>query len=344
MENADISPMHSALSRKHGASSARSFAYRAVHIAVPVVVTVFVVWVVGAGDVVTRLRTADPVWIVAALVACSAQVVLCAVRWRVTAARLATRMTYRGAIAEYYLSSVINTTVPGGVVGDALRAVRSRGAAGLERAAQSVVIERLAGQIALGATLLLGLALSGQAELQWISLLALAAVAALGAAFWFARRRPALARLVPPFLQRFATAVRDSWFGMRAALSQVSLSLLVVVANLAAFSFAARATGATLPFPELLYAVPLVLVAMLIPFSVAGWGYREGAAAAVFPMIGASAAEGVATSVVFGAVLLVSSLPGLAVLLSRKDALGGDGSGEAGAAAAPSGNGSERDG
>jgi uncharacterized membrane protein len=57
---------------------------------------------------------------------------------------------------------------------------------------------------------------------------------------------------------------------------------------------------------------------MLVPLSVAGWGYREGAAAAVFPLIGASAAAGVSASVVFGAVMLGASLPGLAGLLVRK--------------------------
>lgn len=291
--------------------------YRFVHVAVPLVLTAFLVWAVGATDVWARLSAAQPIWVVAALLACSAQVVLCAVRWRFTAHRLAAPITTKGAVAEYYISSVINTTVPGGVVGDALRAVRARGAAGFERAAQSVVIERLAGQIALGVTLVLGLALSGQPAMQWAGVAAGGALVSIAAVAWLLRGR-GLVRAVPPVIQRFAAAIRESWFDTRAAVVQVALSLLIVAANLIAFFSAARATGTVIPFPELLYAVPLILVAMLIPLSIAGWGYREGAAAAVFPMVGATAAEGVAASVVFGAVILVASLPGIALILTRK--------------------------
>ncbi|MEL6642717.1 MAG: lysylphosphatidylglycerol synthase transmembrane domain-containing protein [Pseudomonadota bacterium] len=290
----------------------KGVATRLVHVAVPLVVTGFVFWWVGAQDVLARLAAADLAWVIAALLACSAQIVLCALRWQLTAARLAAPLSTQGAVAEYYLSSVINTTVPGGVVGDALRAVRIRGTAGLERAAQSVVIERLAGQLAFGATLLVGLALSGRPQLQLAGGIAMGGLASIALLVWFGRGL-GLSNLLPPVVVRFANAIRTSWFDLRAASAQIALSLLIVGANLAAFAFAARATGAVLAFPEMLYAVPLILAAMLIPFSVAGWGYREGAAAAVFPIIGATAAEGVATSVLFGTVILVASLPGIAV-------------------------------
>jgi hypothetical protein len=51
---------------------------------------------------------------------------------------------------------------------------------------------------------------------------------------------------------------------------------------------------------------------MLMPLSVGGWGWREAAAAALFPLAEASAGAGVAAGLAYGAVLLVASLPGLA--------------------------------
>ncbi|MGB0499424.1 MAG: lysylphosphatidylglycerol synthase transmembrane domain-containing protein [Rubricella sp.] len=301
-------------SRRTGA--ARGFAYRAAHVIVPLGIVGLVVHAVGAGDVLASLRGAEPDWIVLALMACSAQILLCAMRWQVTARSLGTTIPVRSAVSEYYLSSVINTTVPGGVVGDAMRAARARGAAGLERAVHSVVIERLAGQIGLGAVLLLGLALSGRPVLQGSAAIAALALLALGAAYALLRERR-LARFVPPVIRRFATAIRMSWFDGRTALVQIALSLAIVAANLAAFAFAARATGTAIGFPEMLFAIPLILAAMLIPFSVAGWGYREGAAAAIFPLLGTSAAAGVSASLVFGAVILAASLPGTVVVLFR---------------------------
>jgi uncharacterized membrane protein YbhN (UPF0104 family) len=295
--------------------------YRALHVLVPLALVAVVLSVVGAGDVLSRLRSAEPGWILAALGACSAQTVLSALRWRLTAERLGASMSIGDAVSEYYLSSLVNTTVPGGIVGDAVRAVRTRGAAGLERAAQAVMIERLAGQVAVGSVLLFGLAVSGRPELQWIAALV---AAALGAGVCAVRGAQA-ERVLPPAVRRFLAAIRQSWFDRRAACGQVALSLLIVALNLAAFVLAARATGVALDPVDALLAVPLVLAAMLVPLSVAGWGYREGAAAAVFPLIGAGAAAGVSASVAFGAVVLVASLPGLGVLLLRKGARTGAG-------------------
>ena len=43
---------------------------------------------------------------------------------------------------------------------------------------------------------------------------------------------------------------------------------------------------------------------------------HEGAAAAFFPLAGASATAGLAASIAFGLVFLISTLPGLALLLA----------------------------
>ena len=64
----------------------------------------------------------------------------------------------------------------------------------------------------------------------------------------------------------------------------------------------------------LLPLVAPVLVTMLLPVTVAGWGLREGAAAALWHAVGLTAADGVAISVAYGLLVLVSSLPGLLFL------------------------------
>ena len=63
--------------------------------------------------------------------------------------------------------------------------------------------------------------------------------------------------------------------------------------------------------------VPLVapvLMAMLIPITVAGWGVREGAAAALWGLVGLTPEDGVAISVAYGLLVLVSSAPGVPIL------------------------------
>jgi uncharacterized membrane protein YbhN (UPF0104 family) len=83
-----------------------------------------------------------------------------------------------------------------------------------------------------------------------------------------------------------------------------------VACNLAAFAFCARATGTSLGPLATVAIVPLILTAMLLPLSVGGWGWREGAAAALFPVAGFGAGAGLAASVAFGIVILIAAAPG----------------------------------
>ena len=57
-----------------------------------------------------------------------------------------------------------------------------------------------------------------------------------------------------------------------------------------------------------------MLAATSVPTSIGGWGLREGVAAAVFAAAGLGAASGVATAVVYGVMVTVSTLPGLLVV------------------------------
>lgn len=268
-------------------------------------------WVLADGPgAVARLRAADPWWLVAALAALHLQTVLSGLRWRITATGLGLSLTPRRAVREYYVAQLVNQTMPGGVVGDAARAARSRAGAGLGPAAAAVLVERLAGQIAMAAALAAGLAASylRPGGLNWpeglrpgvmagLVALALALIAtARGRAGWTNATRGALRRgLMGPGVLR----------------GHLILGGAILVLNLAAFAFAARATGTALPSVAVLALVPLILTAMVIPLSIGGWGWREGAAAALFPVVGADPAAGLAAAAAYGVLMLVSALPGL---------------------------------
>lgn len=112
------------------------------------------------------------------------------------------------------------------------------------------------------------------------------------------------------------TEARRAFLHGRAFAVQLGTSLLVVASYVLVFVFACRAVGIETPLPTLGLLIPPVLVAMLIPVSLAGWGLREGAAAALWAAVGLPAAEGTAASVMYGVLVLVSSLPG-ALLLVR---------------------------
>ena len=88
-----------------------------------------------------------------------------------------------------------------------------------------------------------------------------------------------------------------------------------MVSYVLVFLVSARAVGIETPLGTLVPLIPPVLMTMLIPVSVAGWGVREAAAAALWAGAGLTPEDGAAVSVAYGLLVLVSSAPGLLVLM-----------------------------
>ncbi|KPF44601.1 lysylphosphatidylglycerol synthase transmembrane domain-containing protein [Rhizobium sp. AAP43] len=248
-----------------------------------------------------------------------AQIVLSALRWRFTADRLGQTIASGEAIREYYVATLLNQSLPGGVAGDALRAYRMRaeGPGGWKQPAKAVVFERLSGQIVFFAFAALGLFawpnIVGVDASDHMAIVGFAVVVGLGALMllgWKIAKSKGvigqpgmLADIRKAFLDRGAWAI------------QIALSLTVVLAYVAAFFIASHAVGARLPLIATVTIVPLTLLAMLIPSGLGGWGSREAAAMALWPLIGATTSEGLAASLVYGGLSLAGALPGLAFLV-----------------------------
>ena len=266
------------------------------------------------------LLAAEPFWLMLAVVALTGQTLLSALRWRLTAGALGQAIPVGRAIREYYLSQIVNQSLPGGVLGDAGRAVRARHEAGLKRAGQAVVFERLAGQLALfvvtvAAVLMVWVTPGGVLLPDWVLLMvAFSSIALLlmaGMIWGLSQGASATNTHIRDWITAFVLSVLAPSVVSR----QIMLSLGTTALNLLAFALCARATGTTMPVTAVMIVVPLILFTMLIPISVSGWGLREGAAAALFPLFGATATEGFAASLAFGLMFLLSTLPGIVVLL-----------------------------
>jgi uncharacterized membrane protein YbhN (UPF0104 family) len=292
---------------------------------VPVVLLALAWQFADGPDALARLGRADWTLLALAFLVVNLQTLLSAWRWQRVAAALGIRLGLGRAVKEYYLAQLANQTLPGGVVGDAARAVRTRSSAGLGRAAQAVMIERMAGQLALFAVLAAGLVAAGltpggmalPAAPSPILLAAIAGTIGLAAlALWRWGGRVG-------FLASFPQAISAALLAPRLLPGHIALSLAIVAANLASFSLCALATGTVLGIEGILILVPLILCAMLVPATIAGWGFREGAAAALFPLVAASAGAGLAASIAFGLVILVASLPGAFFLFTGRKNLSG---------------------
>ena len=270
---------------------------------------------------VTRLA---PEWVLAALAVSVLQVMLSAWRWQFTAGRVDVPLRFRYALREYYLALLVNQLLPGGVLGDAGRAHRhARQAASKGSAWRAVVIERASGQMAVALLTLVALLTSPlwHAALGGTGLLVLAAgvvalvlvVAALG--IWCRRERgPTL----PSWCVALGRDVRRGLLERRVWPLQLASSLAIVISYGLVMVCAARAIGSEMPALDILALAPVLLLAMLVPLSIAGWGLREGAAAGIWVLVGLPAAQGVAISLAYGVLVLLSSLPGIWVAFTKR--------------------------
>lgn len=292
----------------------------------------------------------EPLWLAAALALSVPQVALSAWRWRLTAVRLGAPLHFGEALREYYVATFLNQVLPGGVMGDAARAWRHARRAQARRAGgeavgsqpglqvgtldgaplqapvgmtawHAVLIERASGQLALLGVVLATLIVSPELQMASARLfaasdggsnpslaLALALLLTLaGTALWRGRRH----------VVRFRGAVHEALLAREVFLRQLFASLLIVASYVAVYLCCMRMIGVDTPLATTAPLVPWVLLAMAIPLSIAGWGVREGAAALVWQAAGLDPAQGVAISIGYGVVILLSSLPGALMLLQR---------------------------
>jgi glycosyltransferase 2 family protein len=284
-----------------------------------VAILAVLLWRLGTGPFLDSLRLINTGALLAALAIGALTTVCCAWRWSLVAGGLGVRLPLGAAVAHCYRSVFLNATLPGGVLGDVHRAVRTgRDVGDVGRGIRAVVWERIAGQIVqavIAVVILLVLPSPVRSYLPAavaLTVLGVLAVVLLGRLLRHGPSRWARALRTAAADIRHGVLARRSWLGVLLA------SAVVVLGHLATFLVAARTAGATAPLSRLVPLILLALLAMGVPANVAGFGPREGVAAWAFGAAGLTATQGVATAVVYGALVLVSSLPGAAVLLIRR--------------------------
>lgn len=293
------------------------------------VTLIALIWWLDTERLVAELTRFSLLAVALALLVSVVQVVLSAWRWRLAAQCLGLSLALGTAVREYYLATFLNQCLPGGVLGDVNRAWRHGKGSGEQQAAlHGVMIERLSGQL-----VLLAVAMSAGV---WLAVrypdlralggawhggtgfaMALAAGLALALALMLAGK---LKQRVRAYL---AILGRDLYRGLlapRVLPLQLLSSLLVVASYLGVFWLLASSAQDNVTLAQtltLLALCSLLLLAMVIPLTVAGWGVREGAAAILWPLAGLPAEQGVALSVGYGLTFLLSSLPGSLLVFTR---------------------------
>lgn len=285
-----------------------------------VVILGFLLWRLGTGVLVDGLRRIDTVTVLAALGIGVVTTVFSAWRWQLVACGLRIRLPLGPAVADYYRALFLNAALPGGILGDVHRAVRHGQSAGdLRRGVQTVVLERVAGQIALtvfAAAVLPTLPSPVRAEARDLAPLVVLALAGALAVVLAVRMNRAPTRRTAGLRTALGEA-RQGLLSRRGGPGIALSSAVVLAGHLVMFVVAARVAGSAAPVAVLVPLAVLALVAMGLPLNVGGFGPREGVTAWAFAAAGLGAGTGVAVAVVYGVLSFVASLPGAVVLVVR---------------------------
>jgi hypothetical protein len=263
-----------------------------------------VVWWVGLDPFVSGIRALDARVLVLGALLGVPVTVAAAWRWQLVARGLGVDLPLGRAIAACYRSQLLNCLLPGGVLGDVHRGLdHGRTAGDVPRGLRAVAWERTAGQLVQGAVALLVLVLLPSPVRSTAPVIMTAVALAVVLLVVLARSWSVVGADLAALLRR------RTWPGV------VASSAVTVAGLLAMYLVAARAVGVAASAVSLVPLALLVLVAAAVPANLAGWGPREGMAAWAFAAAGLGADAGVATTVAFGVMVLVSVLPGALVLL-----------------------------
>ena len=277
-------------------------------------------WWLDLGTVVSGLAQMRLGWVLLAVAISVVQVAVLAWRWRFTAGCLGVDLSYTAAWREYYLSIFLNQVMPGGVVGDVSRAWRQARVQTRQRepagpAVRAVIFERLSAQavmtaVAVVSLLALPVTVNRGSRLVLFGAGAVAVLIVLAMVVWMRRQSSAQSLVGQVLADLDAAHLSGPVFA-----AQLVSAAIVVGTYLGTYLTAARAVGMDTPLPVLLPLGAPVLMSMLIPVTVAGWGLREGAAAVLWGAVGLTAADGVLVSVAYGLLVLIGSLPGALFLM-----------------------------
>lgn len=200
-----------------------------------------------------------------------------AVRLQMLLHALGLRWTWREVAHFHFTSLAYALALPGGAVtGTAVRLYRiSNAGRDLGAAGAGLLLDRLVATLTLGVSGLVGATISGFAWNPMILLALLAvSVGAAGALALALSGAPRVARIADWMARRGIARAAP----LRPTLYACALSLGIHGVGILAFVCAAHALGLSMNFAEMACARAAMIVAAMLPISVAGLGVREGAA------------------------------------------------------------------
>ena len=274
---------------------------------------VYIIYFYG-DEIILILMRVDLIFLPLIVLISLLQYMLSAWRWCYIASKSKSNIVYKEALEYYYIAGFLNNILPTGIVGDIYRTLNVKindktGSDNLVKSLQSVVFERLSGQIALLATFIISLVIffitNGKYEASaYVLLIIISFVILTRLVFIFQKKNK--------YLINFKYIFSGNHF-----YRHFLLSVIIVFTYIITYIICAYSLNLDIDIVSFFVFAPIILFSMTLPVSIGGWGVRETTALAISFLLGLSVSASVTVAIVYGLTNLICSLPGIYFLINK---------------------------
>jgi len=293
----------------------------------------------------------EPAWLIAAALAICCAFICGGLRWGFIMRSAGFEGSLKSYIALYFAGGLINQGLPSTLGGDSYRAITAthftnddklsaakeldeelhhsvdlgHATPKLRLSFAMTLVDRLlglAGNNLLGG---IGLILGGATLATWGQDLGYAVIgvmlsAGIIIAFILAwtKTRQLLQKILDRLQMNNAMPGIQLAFSWPINIAQALFGIGIHSCTILAFSFCLRAYGAEAPISSLMIGLPALSLLLMLPISISGWGLREATLSSVLALWGVNPSLTVLASISYGAITVLSVLPGAYFLLKRK--------------------------
>ena len=293
----------------------------------------------------------EPVWLIAAAITIICASICGGLRWGFLMRSVGFKGSFRSYLSLYFAGGLINQGLPSTLGGDSYRAITAthitsnnglsdtkeldkelHHSVDLEHSTPKLrlsfsmtLVDRLlglAGNNILGG---LGLVIGGATLASWgqelgYAVLGVMIFSGLLAAFVLAWKtsREMLQQLLNRFQMNKAMPGINLAFSWPINMAQVLYAMGIHCFLILAFGFCLKAYGGEAPISSLMIGLPALSLLLMLPISISGWGLREATLSSVLALWGVNPSLTVLASISYGAISVLSVLPGAFFLLKRK--------------------------
>jgi len=272
---------------------------------------------VDFNKIINILKNVDITMIIYAMILLTFQVFIATIRWQFVLKCQKIILDYKDTLQILWSGIFFNQAMPSSVGGDVIRVyyLKKQGMT-LSSATLGVLMDRLFGMVGLvllviGPLPLIFELINDSIARAGVLFIALGASSALILVFFTDKLPGDFAHLkVIRGFYSLSKSGRSCIFESYNGVIIIVVSILIHLISVTAVMTMAIGLGINVEWSGFLLIIPLVILIMVVPISIAGWGVREGVMVVGFGYLGVVPEKALALSILYGLLMLVVALPG----------------------------------